>query len=564
MLEDLNLLEKPLIEKINRFNVLNCELPEHFTSSVKCIFKDTIEYGRYCSCITSSSGLRIFISNNWFYIAAILAPLYKPLFEYKSLIDEIVPADILKNKNEDIIIQNINNSKFSNEEKELLIKFATDYNWWNGGNGKSGKSLDRGDWHNSAILALAKVVNVSQSYICVLWEFLGQKPDYVKLLDDKINFYIENGDPLKVKETRNTNAGTLLPLQQIFYGAPGTGKSHKVKEVTETLPKSDVFRTTFHPDYDYASFVGCYKPTKEDDKITYFFIPQVFTKAYIEAWKIIAKDEKVTVKVKKEDGTETEQETLKPVYLVIEEINRGNCAQIFGDLFQLLDRNENGYSEYPIDIDEDLKNYLVQELGADSEGIKDGKLCLPPNLNLLATMNTSDQSLFPMDSAFKRRWDWEFVPIRYSADEAKNDKDNFHTFTITIGDKDKGNVSTYLWTDFLKNVNAKILSVTDSEDKQMGEYFIKKSVDQKTFINKVMYYLWSEVGKDMFGSTKPFFELPEKTEDGKDAEKKQFSFNELFKGNAIELLQGFMKKLEVKSEEEKAAEKAATTAPTAE
>lgn len=195
--------------------------------------------------------------------------------------------------------------------------------------------------------------------------------------------------------------------------------------------------------------------------------------------------------------------------------------------------------------------------------IKNGKLCLPPNLNLLATMNTSDQSLFPMDSAFKRRWDWEFVPIRYSKDEAKNDKDNFHTFTITIGDKDKGNVSAYLWTDFLEKVNAKILSVTDSEDKQMGEYFIKKSVDHKTFINKVMYYLWSEVGKDMYGSTNPFFVQKTKNENGQDVEN-QFSFNDLFKGNATELLQGFMKKLEVKSEEEKAAEKAATTAPTAE
>lgn len=267
-------------------------------------------------------------------------------------------------------------------------------------------------------------------------------------------------------------------------------------------------------------------------------------------------------------------------YLVIEEINRGNCAQIFGDIFQLLDRNDAGFSTYPIvpdaDITRELKtvfasldlssveNYINGIFSENYPGgivdkIKSGELLvLPCNLNLLATMNTSDQSLFPMDSAFKRRWDWEFVPIRYSADEAKDGKDNFHTFEIEIGDE------KYKWTDFLEKVNAKILSVTDSEDKQMGEYFIKKSVDYKTFINKVMYYLWSEVGKDMFGSTKPFFELPEKTEDGKDAEKKQFSFNELFKENAIELLQGFMKKLEVKSEEEKAAEKAATTAPTAE
>lgn len=319
-----------------------------------------------------------------------------------------------------------------------------------------------------------------------------------------------------------------LPLQTIFYGAPGTGKSYKVKsEKLAGVPEENIFRTTFHPDYDYASFVGCYKPTKEDDKITYSFIPQVFTKAYIKAWE------------------ETKQENPQPVYLVIEEINRGNCAQIFGDIFQLLDRNKNGYSEYPIDIDEDLKNYLVQQLGADSEGIKDGKLCLPPNLNLLATMNTSDQSLFPMDSAFKRRWDWEFVPIRYSATEAKDDKDNFHTFEIEIGDK------KYKWTDFLEKVNAKILSVTDSEDKQMGEYFIKKSVDEKTFINKVMYYLWSEVGKDLYGSTNPFFVQKTKNENGQDVEN-QFSFNELFKGNATELLQCFMKKLEVKSEEEKA------------
>ena len=430
-----------------------------------------------------------------------------------------------------------------------------------------------------------------------------------------------------------------FPLQQIFYGAPGTGKSYKVKsEKLAGVPEENIFRTTFHPDYDYASFVGCYKPTKNpmqvlfdfeqmvpvfkkymedgvangiarttlatkfgyeyhnslvvidkgkehtlndifvaagqansngdtnmragiaayesfaenNSSITYSFIPQVFTKAYIKAWEIIAKDEKVMAKVKKEDGTETEQEIFKPVYLVIEEINRGNCAQIFGDIFQLLDRNESGYSEYPIDIDEDLKNYLVQELGADSEGVKDGKLCLPPNLNLLATMNTSDQSLFPMDSAFKRRWDWEFVPIRYTAAEAKDGKDNFHTFTITIGDKDKGNVSTYLWTDFLQKVNAKILSVTDSEDKQMGEYFIKKSINQNEFINKVMYYLWSEVGKDMYNTTNALFTLPEDYKDKDGKAQNQFSFNELFKDNAIELLIGFMKKLEVKSEEEKA------------
>lgn len=320
-----------------------------------------------------------------------------------------------------------------------------------------------------------------------------------------------------------------ISLQRIFYGAPGTGKSHKVKNITETAYPNEeerdkfVFRTTFHPDYDYASFVGCYKPKKEDDKITYSFVPQVFTNAYIKAWK------------------EMKNEEPKPVYLVIEEINRGNCAQIFGDLFQLLDRKDNGYSEYPIDIDEDLKDYLIQELGPDSDGVKDGKMCLPPNLNILATMNTSDQSLFPMDSAFKRRWDWEYVPIRYSEDKARDANDKFHEFKIEIGGEQ------YLWVDFLKKVNEKILAVTDSEDKQMGEYFIKKDVDEKTFINKVMYYLWSEVGKDLYNSTQPFFVLSDGTKDSDGKDKKEFSFNELFRDNATALLIGFMKNLKVEN-----------------
>lgn len=354
----------------------------------------------------------------------------------------------------------------------------------------------------------------------------------------------------KTSNLASNNIDNNLPLQTIFYGAPGTGKSYKVKsEKLVGVPEENIFRTTFHPDYDYASFVGCYKPTKEDDKITYSFIPQVFTKAYIKAWE------------------EMKQENPQPVYLVIEEINRGNCAQIFGDIFQLLDRNDAGFSTYPIVLDADItrelktvfasldlssvENYINGIFSENYPGgivdkIKSGELLvLPCNLNLLATMNTSDQSLFPMDSAFKRRWDWEFVPIRYSATEAKDDKDNFHTFEIEIGDK------KYKWTDFLEKVNAKILSVTDSEDKQMGEYFIKKSVDEKTFINKVMYYLWSEVGKDLYGSTNPFFVQKTKNENGQDVEN-QFSFNDLFKGNATDLLLGFMKKLEVKSEEEKA------------
>lgn len=211
-------------------------------------------------------------------------------------------------------------------------------------------------------------------------------------------------------------------LQQIFYGAPGTGKSNTIKcEVDQKdLPR---VRTTFHPDSDYSTFVGAYKPTsvevpvmtiigKEqipvvnanpEKKIVYEFVPQAFLKAYTGAWK--NQDE--------------------PFFLIIEEINRGNCAQIFGDLFQLLDRNdETGLSDYPISPDEDIQKFLLTDKKYGFAALTDAQkaaipievqsgelMILPKNLHIWATMNTSDQSLFPIDSAFKRRWDWQYMPI---------------------------------------------------------------------------------------------------------------------------------------------------------
>ena len=297
-----------------------------------------------------------------------------------------------------------------------------------------------------------------------------------------------------------------LPIQIIFFGTPGSGKSKKVER--DILPKDEklVFRTTFHPDTDYSSFVGCYKPKMDGDKIKYEFSTQVFMDAYIAAWK--------NLEIK--------------YYLVIEEINRGNCAQIFGDLFQLLDRDKDtGYSEYPVKADKDLQLYLetlCKEEKLDEGAIKEGKLKLPPNLNIIATMNTSDQSLFPMDSAFKRRWDWEYVPIEYdNPDSAK--------FNIRIDGQ------LVKWHEFLKNVNEKIKQATASEDKQMGNFFIKKSLNEKEFCDKVMFYLWSEVGKDNYKTTDALF----KWRDEKD-EDHDFTFSELYASDEDRnnLLKGFI------------------------
>ena len=291
-------------------------------------------------------------------------------------------------------------------------------------------------------------------------------------------------------------------------------------QILNAEPRKDaVFRTTFHPDTDYASFVGCYKPSMNDGVIEYSFTPQVFTNAYIAAW----------------------ENTKKPVYLVIEEINRGNCAQIFGDLFQLLDRDkETGKSEYPIKADKDLVAHIEKVLGAGHEGIKNGELCLPPNLIIYATMNTSDQSLFPMDSAFKRRWDWEYVPINYSKDIDSG------KFVIEIDDATK-----YSWVEFLESVNDKIYDATNSEDKQMGNFFIKKSIKANEFVNKVMFYLWNEVCKEEYGTQRNFFRK------GKDG-KTEFKFTELFGDNQATILKEFMTSLGIepigKKPEEPAAE----------
>lgn len=336
------------------------------------------------------------------------------------------------------------------------------------------------------------------------WEMYDS---YAKLLGG--NEYIQDFFAKRKRATQKKNT-----IQTIYYGAPGTGKSHKVREIIgEETNQPNVFRTTFHPDTDYASFVGCYKPsmrpttsaektlTGKDEEIAYSFVPQVFTDAYVYAYKHPA----------------------ETTYLVLEEINRGNCAQIFGDLFQLLDRKD-GVSEYKIKADNDLAKYLVAQLGEESEGIKDGKLCLPANLSILATMNTSDKSLFPMDSAFKRRWEWEYVPINYSADILSG------SFDITIGEK------VYSWVEFIQSVNKHIFDLTQSEDKQMGNFFIKHSVDESEFKSKVMFYLWYEVLRDETGNNKYFFR--QNTPDGKDST--PFTFKDLYEKDAQETIQLFM------------------------
>lgn len=314
--------------------------------------------------------------------------------------------------------------------------------------------------------------------------------------------------------------------QTILFGAPGTGKSFLIEQRTINS-KDNTIRTTFHPDSDYSSFVGCYKPIqspKNDEQIIYKFVPQAFTKAYIKAWKL---------------WINANQKDLN-INLIIEEINRGNCAQIFGDIFQLLDRDENGYSRYYIATDEDMRAFLNSSFYdiADDDFFMEKKfkniptgqeMILPPNLNLYATMNTSDQSLFPIDSAFKRRWNWEYVPIQYEPQ-----KPNGESFSYMI-DIDG---AYYVWGDFIEAVNEDISGITDSEDKQLGYFFVTPDHDdlisKELFVWKVLFYLWNDVYKDFADRNGSKFKL--------DKENGSYSYNSFFgrEGIKTELVKKFI------------------------
>lgn len=365
-------------------------------------------------------------------------------------------------------------------------------------NGENGRSQIKDFFIKDLHLTIE---NNSEDYFGVYKSNLGKYYLYFiprPLYENFIKMFVSFAPNVSVQASTDRPNRKNGILQQIFYGAPGTGKSHTIEEETK---EEDVIRITFHPDTDYSTFVGAYKPTTallpicdelgqpmkigattlHKEQIVYEFVAQSFLQAYVNAWK------------KYDEGDRQ--------YLVIEEINRGNCAQIFGDLFQLLDRNDYGFSDYPIKADADMKRQLQKAFAGLSIAQRDkvnamyeGKdvvsqvlcgdiLLLPSNLYIWATMNTSDQSLFPIDSAFKRRWDWTYMPI---SDAEKN-------WIIEVD----GN--NYDWWLFLEKINEKIGSTTNSEDKKLGYFFCKAQdsiISAKTFVGKVIFYLWNDVFKD--------------------------------------------------------------------
>lgn len=277
------------------------------------------------------------------------------------------------------------------------------------------------------------------------------------------------------------------PRNLIVFGAPGTGKSYAInKERKELLGEDnecDYERVTFHPDYSYANFVGTYKPvpcidSDGKDAITYEYVPGPFMRILINALK--------NGRTKK----------VKPYLLIIEEINRANVAAVFGDVFQLLDRDEKGVSEYSIQTTEDMKKYLAKELHCQLDDVS--KIKIPNNMFIWATMNSADQGVFPMDTAFKRRWDFTYIGI-------DDNDDALHGKTVVLGSTSSQRVE---WNKLRKAINNFLAKQKINEDKQMGPYFISRNVvvpeegneiDREKFAavfkNKVIMYLFEDAAK---------------------------------------------------------------------
>ena len=283
----------------------------------------------------------------------------------------------------------------------------------------------------------------------------------------------------------NTSINSEYERNRIVFGAPGTGKSYELKEDCEDLLKNtngSYERVTFHPDYSYSQFVGTYKPVMgADEKIRYAFVPGPFMRVYVDALK--------------SGRTENPQ----PYLLLIEEINRAKVAAVFGDVFQLLDRDDDGVSEYEIQASEDIRKYLASKLGGDPENYQ--KIRIPNNMFIWSTMNSADQGVFPMDTAFKRRWNFEYLGINENEEE--------------ISGKGKimlaGSDEPVEWNILRRAINDKMSSeqFKINEDKLMGPFFLSKRIIESdengmivnsekfvdAFKSKVIMYLYEDAVK---------------------------------------------------------------------
>ncbi|MBR0427798.1 MAG: AAA family ATPase [Clostridia bacterium] len=320
-----------------------------------------------------------------------------------------------------------------------------------------------------SVTEIVKIAEIPDSYRAEVDKGI-RLSDYVGLYSKKKTEIVNEKD--RVKGGYN----------KIYYGVPGTGKSYEIKRFLKNkkIQKDNIIRITFHPEYTYNDFVGQLIPVvKEIDgekEITYDFNKGPFTKAIKRAYENPSEE----------------------VYLVIEEMSRGNCAAIFGDIFQLLDRSKDeeikGKSNYYVN-----NNLIASQI--EKGYIEEDRIYLPSNLFILGTVNTSDQNVFVMDTAFKRRFEWEYISTEPKHDKKTNEELNNEIIYLTVNENGELKQKAIKWWEFYQKLNV-FISSSDllglGEDKQIGQFFIEFEKDNikgntEKIKNKLLHYLWTDI-----------------------------------------------------------------------
>ena len=430
---------------------------------------------------TAKDANYVLFPNTWYYLIAhqrekVLAflPYSRFIEEHVRPSKEVLTAFGRKEYDNQLITDLLPNPI----ERRRVINFIEGNPGKNAINCKGEKYTLRGkiDIFGSALLKMLPVPDASSSFLGVVAYHLATHPDlYDKLTDELMKYpvYVKEDNNIVYQKTVRITGGDNL----LVYGAPGTGKSNKL----EKQYGKDMTRVVFHPEYSYFDFVGSFHPSpvyaatsrelckadgvtfdKGEPYVDYAFVPGPFTNVLVEAWL----------------------HPEKMYNLLIEEMNRADAAAVFGDVFQLLDRDENGQSKYSITPSAEWREHLA------SQGLRDvmeayGGIRIPSNMNLLATMNSADQGVNVLDTAFKRRWKYDFVQINYKAPCLQVD--------IEYAGKQR------VWADFLERINKKLIAeYSIGEDRLVGPFFVapdnlKTEAGREEAIKKVLFYLWDDV-----------------------------------------------------------------------
>jgi hypothetical protein len=475
MLNNLFTIINAAKKKVPLIKNVPTRLPEEMEKSLKkqlSTGKKSIDFYSGSAQLTKENRQTVFIPNQEFYIAAIVMPVVHTILSYINYLSEHTqiaatdresyfknlrdkPANYLDtdtHPDAHAAYEVVNNSSLTSEEQTNLKRFILNYDSWGGA-----KSVGRQDAYVSAIYQVTSAVQSTSSTYTVIQCYLQDlHSEHIAL--DMVDKYLDN-------QRATTTLEKIGDYNLIVAGAPGTGKSYSLNErIKAMVPDAKnreqlVFRQTLYPDYSYTDFIGQIMPVSHSNVISYQFVPAIFTNALRKAYQV------------HDDG--------KNVFLVLEELSRANAAAVFGDIFQLLDRKK-GVSEYGIN------NNLIAE-NVYGVGHGDEKIYLPDNLYIWCTINTSDQNVFSMDTAFKRRFTWQYVSTKPSS--AANNP------TLNLP-----GMPSVTWTTLYQALNQVIIGDLHlGEDKQIGQFFAQFGQDEAANVqilrDKVVQYLWDDVNR---------------------------------------------------------------------